>query len=192
MKTSAFFLAMTLITTTLSAVELNSESPLRTGSFHGGLSLKITRVLDENSVFVGGQVMFWETEKISLGGAGYGLSNEIDIPGAGNSSIGPVGIGYGGVAATYSERLLPGLELAGSLLVGGGGVGIETVTSDEYKGDGFLVVEPGLDLRISTANSIQVVLGLSYRGIAGLELNGMDESDLSGISSTLSVNFGRF
>ncbi len=104
---------------------------------------------------------------------------------------------YGGLEVEYvlfSHKLV---HATGQALVGGGSLVAEQ--NDEWyhhRGnqiyDGFFVVEPGVNVELNVLSFFRVAVGAGYLYVDGVELPGMADEDLAGVTYTLQFKFGNF
>jgi hypothetical protein len=66
------------------------------------------------------------------------------------------------------------------------------ITYDKYANDAFFVVEPSFNLELNVASHFRVGFGVSYRYVNGLDIAGITEEDLTGVSANLNFKFGSF
>lgn len=88
---------------------------------------------------------------------------------------------YAGVEAGYI--LLPEALIHPTIycIAGGGELTLEDLRSDDN--EGFAVVEPGLNLGVNLWNDVELGVGVSYRWINGVNVDGgIDDDDLSDVS----------
>jgi len=114
------------------------------------------------------------------------------------------GIGYLGVILEYIFKSKESLHVMMSTLIGGGIIGpwqsyncyCYGYSSGRFvssaNSDGFLVLEPGIDLLMNVSWLIQVGAGASYRIVSGIEKYGFSNSDLSGFSINLLFKLALF
>jgi hypothetical protein len=78
-----------------------------------------------------------------------------------------------------------------SMLIGAGGISTALQAAGDND-DAFFVAEPALGVELNAASFMRLGVGASYRWVAGVELGGLRDQDLSGPTGELSVRLGRF
>ena len=58
--------------------------------------------------------------------------------------------------------------------------------------DGLFVFEPSFNVEINVTKSLRITTGLFYRVVAGVELDGLDNSDIGGPGVSFVVKFGGY
>jgi hypothetical protein len=179
---------------------VQGKTPIGGGVKHGvygGPALKVTQLYDGVGVMIGGRVAWVINRTLSIGAGGYGqVNNNIDAPIPNHF----LSVGYGGGVVEFI--ILPDrpTHLSVSMLIGVGGVDQrdkDTQGGDVFLGwhnqsDGFFVVEPGVDLVLKVTESFRLGLGVSYRHFSGVDSGGLSDSDISGLSATVTFRFGGF
>jgi hypothetical protein len=166
---------------------------------YGGPVVKFSPVKGTLGTWVGGYGGMVVNGTLFIGGFGYGLSSDI----AADQTIAPqqsLAVGYGGVMLEYignSDKLLHyGIQLG----IGWGGAGYVYRNFDNFgrnnwrnfSSDAFFVLEPGAYAELNIAKWFRIGVGASYRYVNGVELQGLSNGDLSGISGNLLFKFGSF
>jgi len=167
---------------------------IKSGGF-GGPVLKATVFNDELGLLVGGRGGWIINHAFVIGGGGYGLTTNIDAP----VTDYYLNVGYGGPIVEYiilSDSLV---HLSVNALIGAGGVGYRYRDWDSDwdrrysdNADEFFVAEPGVDLMLNVTPVFRLGMGISYRYIYGVDLKGLGDSDMSGVSATFTFKFGKF
>lgn len=191
-----YLLALLLVATPALAQQkslFDSDVPM---GGYGGPSIKVTSVNDQLGLMVGGTGAWVLDNSLIIGGAGYGLTTETMTQGLGADTT-QIDMGYGGGIVGYQFMTNEIVHFGVQTLIGAGGVTYQRRDNDENgstsdNADGFLVVEPGVNLELNVAKNIRVSLEGSYRFINGAELPGTTNSSLGGPSAALTVKFGSF
>ncbi|MFC1508716.1 hypothetical protein ACFL60_03400 [Candidatus Omnitrophota bacterium] len=58
--------------------------------------------------------------------------------------------------------------------------------------DGLFIFEPSFNVEINVTKSFRITTGLFYRAVAGVELEGLDNSDIGGPGVSFVVKFGGY
>ncbi len=172
---------------------------------HGGFAgpvLKYSKMLDQDAILVGMRGGWLIGKRLYIGGAGYGLVNEIEskTENAGTDSARSfsLGLGYGGLEMGFivaSDRLI---HMTFQVLFGAGGVAhadmndLDNIDIENLDGDAFFVMEPAVDVELNVASFFRICLGASYRWISDVDMNEFGDTDISGFSAVLTLKFGRF
>lgn len=199
MKTTGAFLFALLLGAPLYAQETLFEGEVDFGGY-GGPAVQFTSVNQQLGVLVGGGGGVIIGHMISIGGAGYGLVNDVTEESAPAEKPYLV-LGYGGGYLQYIHRSDDLIHFTGSVLIGGGGVSFrkdyetmieESESTRDTSADAFFVVEPSLEAELNVAKYFRVSLGAGYRFVTGIETPGLKDSDISGPSARIIFKFGSF
>jgi hypothetical protein len=187
---------LALVEPTLADHETLIRGPVESGGF-GAPVVKFSAIGDDFAVFIGGRGGWIINHAFTIGGGGFGLVNEIEsdyyIETYGDHNI-VQHMGYGGLILEYVHLSRKLVHPSLAVLVGGGGFGYH-YRDWLYEGDrtdAFFVLEPELNLMLNVSEHFRVGLGASYRWVTGVDLAGVENSDLSKFSGNLTLKFGRF
>lgn len=181
---------------TLSAQELPPQDGVGHGGF-GGPVVKFTELDNTFAVLVGGRGGWIINESFVLGGGGYGLVNQQsfeNVPSA-SGNPGRLTMGYGGLEFEYVHRPAETVHLSLAVLLGGGALMWDPqgqVGSGNRQHDTFFVSEPALNVLFNVTRHFRAGLGVSYRFMQGVELVGLSDRDVSGLTGVVTLKFGRF
>jgi len=196
MKTLRYVLACLLLSTPVCAQETLISGDVDFGGY-GGPFLQLTSINEQFGVLVGGGGGVIIDHTISIGGAGYGLANDVTEENA-PASRPYLDVGYGGVFIQYIHRSDDLIHFTGGFLIGGGGVGYRRSTSVDgsdvgsQMNDAFFVLEPGVESVLNVTRYFRVAVGGGYRYVAGIETPGLSNSDIAGPVLKVMFNFGSF
>ena len=166
----------------------------------GSFDMKYSNLVDRPALIIGAQGGVLLDHHFYVGGAGYGLSTNVQFESSQdgesyNLKGGYAGIMLGGVIAPSSivHLYIPVLVGAGNFDVSDpdynlGGFPREVTIENSA----FFVIEPGLQLDINITRFFRLGLGGSWRFIEGSELNTVNNDDLSNWAAEISFRFGRF
>jgi hypothetical protein len=158
----------------------------------GGPVLKFSEINDECAFFTGGCGGLVLNHTLIIGGAGYGLANEIEVNEALYPEFRLLEMGYGGVVLGYVNRSRKAVHLSFHSLIGAGGLSYRSHYYDYRHDDIFFVAEPGIDLELNLTRYFRLGCGATYRLVRGVDIDGLTDEALSGPSATLTFKIGRF
>lgn len=174
------------------------SGPIEHGGY-GGPVIKFTDIKGELGILVGGQGGWIINHTFVLGGAGYGLANEIEGDFFRFEFGYPViRMGYGGLLLEYFHNSHNLVHFSVSTVIGAGGVDydwqnlFEWSSEDEWNGDSFFVLEPELSLTMNITHFFRISGLVSYRFVSGVELQGLEDDDFRSVSGGLALKFGKF
>ncbi len=175
----------------------------------GGPVVKASQVMGNSAVFVGGRGGWIVNHRYVLGGGGYGMASRMDARGEaeafyldedGMREDLTLQFGYGGVEFEWIGRPDNLIHYSFYTLIGAGGV--TYVEKDDDNGrndrhdsdrsDAVFVMEPAVNGEINVTEWFRIALGVSYRHVTDVDLVGVDDADLSGVSGALTFKFGKF
>ena len=162
----------------------------------GGPALKVTQFHDDVGVMIGGRGGWIINHTLSIGAGGYGQIDDVDSPVTDRY----LNVGYVGGIVEFIILSDRAIHLSVNALIGVGGVNHldkGRKAEDRYWGwhdqsDGFFVAEPGVDLMSNVTKSFRAGVGVSYRHVNGIDSEGLSDSDISGLSATVTFKFGKF
>ncbi len=198
MKTVIFFLVL-LIGFPLYAQETLIDGKVDIGGF-GGPMVQSTSINGRFGLLVGGGGGVIIDHTIALGGAGYGLTNDV-ADDAAPASTPYLNLGYGGVLIQYIHRSDDLIHVTAGVLIGGGGLGFrkniaeetgESHWRDDTLNDAIFVAEPNVGAELNVTQWFRIALGGSYRFVSGVELAGLDNADIGGPNGWIMFKFGSF
>ncbi len=105
---------------------------------------------------------------------------------------------YGGFEAEYIGKWDKRIHYLFHSLIGIGGLSYIDKEDDLYlqreKGidDGIFVFEPSFNIEVNIRNDFRIDAGVSYRSVTGVELRGLDNSDISGFGTSIVLKFGQY
>lgn len=183
---------------------------------YGSFSFRVADVLADAAVLLGARAAWLIDHRFAIGGAGYGVVTDVAAPRSSlpTSSDPSLSMTYGGVLFEYhfipEKRFHPSL----SLLVGGAGISIEGPASaangaagaasatgglssllgggNAVVDDGAFVAEIEFHVHAHVVRYVQLGLGVSYRFVADVDLPGIDDIDLWGVTGEFLVTLGEF
>jgi len=181
------------------------EETLFKGDFEkggfGGPVVKFTSIKNQGAIMVGGRGGWIINHSLALGGGGYGVVTEVDAPAGVLPLEGPLDIEFGYIGFEVEYIIHPKSLLHFSIytLAGGGAtnfvkdVGPVTESNEQAGETDFLfVLEPAVNAELNITTWFRLNAGVSYRLTSGVNQVGLDESDFSGMTATLTFKFGKF
>lgn len=157
----------------------------------GGPTFAATQLKNKGAFLVGGEG-FWVINKALLvGGGGYAMVNNINASEMVASQNGKVHFGYGGLKVGMLMLSDNAISMSMGALLGAGGLAFNTDLS-KLPDSSFFVVEPEVNVAVYLIDPVRLYFGAAYRLVSNLDVAGVSNSDLSGLSLRLSVQFGQF
>lgn len=181
---------------------LMGQEEISNGGF-GAPVIKFTSINSKFGILVGGRGGWIIDHSIILGGAGYGLVNNVEgtLVSGGNKML--LNFGYGGFDIGYIISWDKMVHTSVNILIGGGVVGhridynvlnwnwsisdLGVINTNQ-----FFIAEPEIDVELNIVKFLRIDVGASYRFISGINRNGLTNSDLSGPSAIMTLKFGKF
>ncbi len=165
---------------------------------HGGFGavvVKFTKVNGEFGLLVGGRGGWIINSTFSIGGGGYGLTNQIQSNEIIQGKFRNLQLGYGGLELEYIFASDKVIHASIFTLIGAGAVSygsFEDWSNFDFAKDEFFVAEPAVNIELNITSWFRINSGVSYRFISGVEFGTVSDSDLSGLSGNLTFKFGSF
>ena len=177
------------------------KGEVESGGLFGGPVVKFTSINDQSAVMVGGRGGWVINHSFVIGGGGYGVVTEVDAPAGVMPEEGPLDIelGYGGFELEYIIRPNSLAHFSVYTFIGCGSaryvkdVGPVTESNEQVgESDLVFVLEPALNGELNVTKWFRLNAGVSYRLVNGIDLEGLKDSDFSGMAATLTLKFGTF
>ena len=180
----------------------NESGEAKTSGGFGGPVLKVTRINDVFGLMIGGRGGWIYKHTYAIGGGLYGLLRDVEVETAGSERHRDFEFAYSGVELEYIIAPSRDVHLSVQTLIGFGGLTdrnqrfYDRYYYDEYgrfggPDDTFFVVEPQLNIVWNMKTYLQVYFGGSYRYVRGVGIQGLENSDLNGLSVVMTFKFGR-
>lgn len=192
-------LSITLLTALLSLTAIAQDQTLLNNStesgFYGAFFTKFGNINGETGTFMGGQLLWVLDHKVAIGGKGYALINQVDIPELINTKL-EFGC-YGGLIEYIiaSDKLI---HLNVNTMIGAGSVRYsvkdwqEDHSDIDFSEDVLFVVEPGLDAELNIHKNLRIGIGVYYRIVSNVDYAGLSAKDLNGFSGQVTLKIGKF
>lgn len=179
--------------------EPEPEVLIGNGVRHGGWGapvVHVSTVRDRTAVFVGGRGGWLLDGRFTIGGGGFGLASQIRAPTAVQVASEPLDLqmGYGGAWLEYTFTPSRLLHVSVGTLLGGGELSLAFRHGGSYgsRSDAFFVAEPAVVGELNLVRWARLDLGIAYRAIAGVNMEGLSYSDVAGFSAVAALKFGKF
>jgi hypothetical protein len=168
----------------------SAEKPLHFGGF-GGPLWRFGHLAGSYTPFAGGAGAWVINERFFLGGIGLGAVADSTRADVGGFSEAEVGLGYGGGLFGYVHKVDERVSVVVDFVVGAGGVSVVNAENpDESASDRVVVTEVGVHGVVELVDWIRLSAGPTYRWVAGSEIDGLSDEDLSGLGMGVMFQFG--
>ena len=199
MKT--LFIALIFLIT--ASVLLSQEKTILSGEVeHGGYGapvVKFTQIHDQFGLLLGGRGGWIINHTFAMGIGGYGLVNKIDLDDTIFDYANRLMMGYGGFEIEIIINSDEIVHFTFHALIGGGAINywdedyFHNVHWDSWEtADEFFVAEPSFNVDMNITSFFRIGIGAGYRFISGVELVGLTNEDLAGLSGNIIFKFGSF
>ena len=168
---------------------------IESGGF-GGPVVKIGPMNGSTGILFGGRGGWIINHTFSIGGAGYGLVNNIkmtDPSGLGRTLY--LDFGYGGLELEYTGGSWEVIHYTLGVLIGGGGITYrDSINQTRYDRnvDRVFVMEPTASVELNITTFFRINAGVTYRWVNDVQFAGLKNSDFSGMTGMLTLKFGGF
>ena len=194
MKKELIILLMVLSASLLFAQEETLFSGATHHGGYGGPVWKVSSVNGHTAVLNGGRGGWIINHTIALGGGSYRLFSDVesDLVGEADKKL-YIDMEYGGFEVEYIHRSDNLVHWTINTLFGGGEMQLrEHEPNNEIDNDKFFAVEPSFNVDLNINRWFRIGGGVSYRAIFGLDIEGIEDSELSGPSAGIILKFGSF
>jgi hypothetical protein len=157
----------------------------------GGPEFKFTLVNEQPSALLGGRGGFVIDRAVSVGFGAFGLVNgpEADVRISGEKPS--IGLGYAGAvieAIFFADHVVHGTV---GILAGGGAATYQFDTERlEDREDGIFVLDSFAGLELNVTRGIRLNTGVGWRQTFGVELRGLSDRDVAGLTVHLILKLG--
>jgi len=173
----------------------------------GTFDMKVSEVLDQTSFWVGLSGGVTLDHWMIIGLAGYGLTTEIKYESEESGQVLDLTGGYGGLLLGINVAHKEIVHVTFPVLVGVGGLDATNdvtfspdtnpdiiVPPNGFQVDAttFFVLEPGILAELNLTSWFRFGVGGQYRFVQGINLDGVNDDDLSSWVATCSLKFGKF
>ena len=190
----AFSMVILLAVPAFAQEETLLDTEIQSGGY-GGPEVKISPMLGATGILVGGRGGWMINHAFMIGGAGYGLVNDIRVNNVTvNGRPAFLGFGYGGLALEYTGNYEKLVHYTVGLMIGGGGVEYRDSIYNfhDENWDAVFVLEPSVGVEMNITTFFRFGVGVSYRYVSGVNTFGLTNKDLSNATATITLKFGTF
>ena len=152
----------------------------------GGPVVAFTSINGQFAVMAGGRGAWLINSTFGLGGAGYGLTNEIQIDP--NGPPRQIEMGYGGLDLEVIVQSDNVIHFTVNALIGGGAI---TPTGGGLA-DGIFVFQPQANVDVNLTGFMRIGLGGGYRFVADVDFSGLTNGMFRSGFGALTFKFGSF
>jgi len=154
----------------------------------GAPVLKFTGVNGEGKVMTGARGGWIMNHQFVLGGGSYSVVNESRTNGT------AFDVDYSGLELEYIAKPVDLIHYSVYLLIGGGDIRErkDDALNSVLDSDGIFVVAPEVNVLLNITEHFHVGAGLGYRWVNGVEILGLANNDVRGMSASLTFKFGSF
>jgi hypothetical protein len=160
---------------------------------------------DEAGIMIGGKGAMVLNHRFTLGGGGYFLIGDVEHQQSPSSRYRYLNLAYGGLELGYVHEWDEVVHATFNVLLGHGGVGYrrgiwneiidgnfsdDDIFDDEV--DNFFILEPSISVNLNLTRWLHLSAGASYRLVTDVDLPGLQNEDLRGISLQTAIEFGLF
>lgn len=193
-KTVIILVTCVMVTPVLAQQETLISGQLEHGGYAGPV-VKFTTINNDWEVMVGGRGGWIINHSFVLGGGGYGLVTDVEAEHIDQRGDVVLELGYGGGMLEYVGYPNELIHYSISLLIGGGGVNyVREITNTRLytDADAFFVLEPEVNFMVNITTHFRAGVGAGYRLISGVDLAGLSDSDIGGLSINMIFKFGDY
>lgn len=193
-KTVIILVTCVIVTPVLAQQETLISGQLEHGGYAGPV-VKFTTINNDWEVMVGGRGGWIINHSFVLGGGCYGLVTDVEAEHIDQRRDVVLELGYGGGMLEYVGYPNELIHYSISLLIGGGGVNyVREITNTRLytDADAFFVLEPEVNFMVNITTHFRAGFGAGYRLISGVDLAGLSDSDIGGLSINMVFKFGDY
>jgi len=164
----------------------------------GGPAVRVTQLIGQTGIMMGGRGGWIINHSFILGGGGYGLVANVDARVPSVYGDRRLAFGYGGVEMEYVHDWDRLIHVSVMLLIGGGGVGYQASVDDprgsnyDHPMDEVFVLEPAVEAHLNVTEFFRLSAGVAYRYVNGVTTPTTSNASLSGGSAVMTFRFGEF
>ncbi len=191
MKKYAMLFLLLLSALPVSAQDAPSDVDYGTrNDIFGAPSFEFSQINEEFAFLAGGRFGWIINNNYVIGAEGYWLANDVPGPMLSVGQKPDLAVGFGGITLEYVVAPENAVHFSLSNLVGVGSVKYDYSTARDD--DTFWVVEPMANLYLRMTRYFKIGVGVGYRYVADVDLEALEDEDLSGFVGKISLNFGTY
>jgi hypothetical protein len=154
--------------------------------------VKGSEVAGQYRAHVGGWAGLVFGNRITVGGGGLAMLEDVELAAAQAGSGFDLGMGYGGLQIRLRQPLGMSFAVEGGALLGAGHAEVrDLVQRRELGADNFYVIEPDISVFYSFLPGVHVGAAAGYRVVWGVEdLPRVAAEDLRGLTTALTLKIG--
>lgn len=158
----------------------------------GGTAIKVTSFNGQLAIMNGGRGYATINDRFTVGGGGYGVGNNIDIPSDDPTVYNFFKMGYGGLELGYFLLKGKRANVSTTILVGLGAAFTESVPKEKTESGFkvFPVYEPAINAELSLNRLMKLNAGITYRFVSGTNVPYMTNTQMCGPSVYIALLFG--
>lgn len=171
----------------------------------GNVDFRISQMMDAQSLLIGGYGGLLLNKNVMFGVGAYGLAANTEFSGVDPMSNVAKDLtlygGYGGLLLGFKIASKEIIHLSVPILIGGGHLDVSddnyfsNYTEDrkyDLESSAYFAVEPSALLEINVSQRFRLGMGAGYRLVRGLNLENVEDDDMSGFSGVVSFQIGNF
>lgn len=167
---------------------------------YAGLSFNYAKLGDDNAIFMGAKGGWVVDHKVVIGFAGYAFLSNLHFNDMHNESNSDLAGGYGGFLLEYIILPHAPVHISIPLILGAGGIARTNSWDFDFnswkqytnKADAFFVIETGVEVEFNLIKFMRISAGLYYRHTSNIQLANTDKNALNGLSTGITLKFGKF
>jgi hypothetical protein len=164
----------------------------------GAPVLRVSEVQGDRALFVGGRGGAVINHSLIIGGGGYICTKTVkqDLGEFAPGDLPDLYLMYGGLEVEYVAFSHKLVHFSAQALIGGGALAEEenraALCYRDRVFDGYFVAEPAANVEVNILPFFRVAAGAGYRYVDGVDLAGISNDDLAGVTYSLQFKFGHF
>lgn len=154
--------------------------------------LKVGKIADKTRPHAGGWAGLVLGDRLAVGGGGFAVLNDVELPGSEGGTGFDLDVGYGGLFFRYWEPLSPSVFGEAGLILGAGHAEVrDQLTRAEVGSDNFLMAEAEMSLLYAFLPGAALGASVGYRMTSGIEdIPRVSVGELNTFTGTLFLRLG--
>ena len=157
----------------------------------GAPAFEFSQINGEFAFLAGGRFGWIINHQYVIGAEGYWLANDVPGPSTSSGQKPDLAMGFGGLTLEYILSPYNAVHFSVSNLIGLGAVRYD-YTAAADNDDTYWVDEPMLNVYFRITQYFKIGVGVGYRYVADVDLERLEDKDLSGFVGKISLNFGTY